>query len=153
SPRPRCSAAANPRLAEPLPPAFPDSLSMTPTPAHLVHIIHRLDTGGMENGLVNLVNTLPPKRYRHTIVSLTSVGQIARRIVNPEVKIVALDRRPGPLARDLPKIWRLLRELKPDLVHTRNIGTLEAQLAAWAAGVPARVHGEHGWEVHDLGRG
>ncbi|NLD70669.1 MAG: glycosyltransferase, partial [Limnobacter sp.] len=68
----------------------------------------------------------------------------------PTARIVSLDRRPGPLARDLPRIWRLLRELAPDLVHTRNVGTLEAQLAAWAAGVPARVHGEHGWEVHDL---
>ena len=126
---------------------------MPPTPAHLVHIIHRLDTGGMENGLVNLVNTLSPQRYRHTIVSLTGVGPIAKRIVNRDVKIIALERKPGPLARDLPRIWRLLRELKPDLVHTRNIGTLEAQLAAWAAGVPARVHGEHGWEVHDLGKG
>lgn len=126
---------------------------MPPTPAHLVHIIHRLDTGGMENGLVNLVNTLSPQRYRHTIVTLTGVGPIAKRIANPEVKIVALERKPGPLLRDLPKIWRLLRDLKPDLVHTRNIGTLEAQLAAWAAGVPARVHGEHGWEVHDLGKG
>ncbi|HRO62025.1 MAG TPA: TIGR03088 family PEP-CTERM/XrtA system glycosyltransferase [Burkholderiaceae bacterium] len=120
------------------------------SPAHLVHVIHRLDTGGMENGLVNLVNHLPADRYRHTIVSLTGTGPIAERIVAPTARIVSLDRRPGPLARDLPRIWRLLRELAPDLVHTRNVGTLEAQVAAWAAGVPARVHGEHGWEVHDL---
>jgi sugar transferase (PEP-CTERM/EpsH1 system associated) len=126
---------------------------MNTMPAHLVHVIHRLDTGGMENGLVNLVNTLPAQRYRHTIVSLTGIGPIAKRIVNPEVRIVAMERQPGPLMRDLPKIWRLLRRLKPDLVHTRNVGTLETQLAAWAAGVPARVHGEHGWEVHDLGQG
>ena len=39
--------------------------------AHIVHIVHRLDTGGMENGLVNLVNRLPAQRFRHTIVSLT----------------------------------------------------------------------------------
>jgi sugar transferase (PEP-CTERM/EpsH1 system associated) len=118
--------------------------------AHLVHLIHRLDTGGMENGLVNLVNRLPAARYRHTIVSLTGIGPIAKRIENPEVRIVAMERRPGPLARDLPRLWRLLRRLRPDLLHTRNVGTLEAQIAAWLAGVPARVHGEHGWEVHDL---
>ena len=120
---------------------------------HLVHLIHRLDTGGMENGLVNLVNHLPRARYRHTIVALTGIGAIAKRIDNPQVELMALDRRPGPLLRELPRLWRLFRSLKPDLVHTRNVGTLEAQLAAWAAGVPVRVHGEHGWEVHDLGSG
>ncbi len=35
-------------------------------------------------------------------------------------------------------------------MHTRNVGTLEAQIAAALAGVPVRIHGEHGWEVHDL---
>ncbi len=118
--------------------------------AHLVHVIHRLDTGGMENGLVNLVNRLPPDRFRHTIVPLSETGPIASRITNPEVRIEALRLRPGPLARALPRLWRLFRRLGPSIVHTRNVGTLEAQIAALLAGVPVRIHGEHGWEVHDL---
>lgn len=118
--------------------------------AHIVHIVHRLDTGGMENGLVNLVNRLPAQRFRHTIVSLTGVGAIAERIANRDVEVVTLDRRPGPLSRELPRLWRLFRALRPALVHTRNVGTLEAQIAAALARVPVRVHGEHGWEVHDI---
>ena len=118
--------------------------------AHIVHVVHRLDTGGMENGLVNLVNRLPASRFRHTIVSLTGVGPIAERIANRDVEVVRLDRRPGPLSRELPRLWRLFRSLRPSLVHTRNVGTLEAQIAATLARVPARVHGEHGWEVHDI---
>src|SRR5690606_11832929 len=118
--------------------------------AHIVHVVHRLDTGGMENGLVNLVNRLPAQRFRHTIVSLTGVGAIARRIANTEVEVIKLERRPGPLARELPRLWRLFRSLRPSLVHTRNVGTLEAQIAATLAAVPVRIHGEHGWEVHDV---
>lgn len=118
--------------------------------AHIVHVVHRLDTGGMENGLVNLVNRLPAQRFRHTIVSLTGVGPIARRIANTEVEVIRLDRRPGPLARELPRLWRLFRSLRPAMVHTRNVGTLEAQIAATLAAVPVRIHGEHGWEVHDV---
>jgi len=121
------------------------------TRAHIVHVVHRLDTGGMENGLVNLVNRLPAQRFRHTIVSLTGVGAIANRIIaNREVEVLRLDRRPGPLSRELPRLWRLFRSLRPSLVHTRNVGTLEAQVAAALARVPVRVHGEHGWEVHDI---
>lgn len=118
--------------------------------AHLVHVIHRFDTGGMENGLVNLVNRLPANRFRHTIVPLTDTGRIAARITNPQVRIEPLRLQPGPLARALPTLWRTFRKLRPSIVHTRNVGTLEAQIAALLAGVPVRVHGEHGWEVHDL---
>jgi len=118
--------------------------------AHVVHVIHRLDTGGMENGLVNLVNRLPNDRFRHTIVPLTTSGSIAEKITNTEVSIESLGLAPGPLAFALPRLWRLFRRLRPSIVHTRNVGTLEAQLAAMLAAVPVRIHGEHGWEVHDL---
>jgi sugar transferase (PEP-CTERM/EpsH1 system associated) len=46
-------------------------------------------------------------------------------------------------------MWRTLRSLRPDVVHTRNLGTLDMQLAAVAAGVRRRVHGEHGWSPSD----
>ena len=36
----------------------------------IVHVIHQLDVGGLENGLVNLINHLPPERYRHAIICL-----------------------------------------------------------------------------------
>jgi sugar transferase (PEP-CTERM/EpsH1 system associated) len=39
--------------------------------------------------------------------------------------------------------------MRPAIVHTRNLGALEAQLAAAVARVPVRIHGEHGWDVHD----
>lgn len=118
--------------------------------AHIVHVVHRLDTGGMENGLVNLVNRLPTHRFRHTIVPLTTATALADRITNPDVAIEPLGLAPGPLAAALPKLWRVFRRLRPSIVHTRNVGTLEAQIAAWLAGVPVRIHGEHGWEVYDL---
>ena len=52
--------------------------------------------------------------------------------------------------RQWPALVRTFRELRPDIVHTRNLAPLEAVLPAWVAGVPVRVHGEHGWDVGDL---
>jgi len=117
---------------------------------HIIHVVHRFDVGGMENGVVNLVNRLPARCFRHSIVALTTIGTIADRVSNPEVELLALGLPPGPLSAHLPKLWRLFRRLRPTIVHTRNVGTLEAQFAAALAGVPVRIHGEHGWEVHDL---
>jgi sugar transferase (PEP-CTERM/EpsH1 system associated) len=48
------------------------------------------------------------------------------------------------------KLWRIFRELRPAMVHSRNLAALEAQLPAWLAGVPCRIHGEHGRDVFDL---
>ena len=36
-------------------------LDLAATPL-IVHVIHQLDVGGLENGLVNLINHLPPGR-------------------------------------------------------------------------------------------
>jgi sugar transferase (PEP-CTERM/EpsH1 system associated) len=43
-----------------------------------------------------------------------------------------------------------LRAYRPAIVHTRNLAALEMQPVAWAARVPARIHGEHGRDMADL---
>lgn len=118
--------------------------------AHIVHIVHRFDTGGMENGMVNLFNVLPPDRFRHTVVALTDYSDFRRRITAQPVEFHALHRAPGHGFGWTLRLWKLLRSLKPDLVHTRNLAALEAQFVAAAAGIRATVHGEHGRDVFDL---
>ena len=118
--------------------------------AHIVHIVHRFDTGGMENGMVNLFNTLSPQHYRHTVVALTDYSDFRHRINAQPVAFHALHRAPGHGLGWAVRLWKLLRKLKPDLVHTRNLAALEAQFVAAAAGIRATVHGEHGRDVFDL---
>ncbi|OJW84150.1 TIGR03088 family PEP-CTERM/XrtA system glycosyltransferase [Thiobacillus sp. 65-1402] len=118
--------------------------------AHIVHVVHRFDTGGMENGMVNLFNALPPRRYRHTVVALTDYSDFRQRISAQAVEFHALQRAPGHGLGWAARLWKLLRQLKPDLVHTRNLAALEAQFVAAAAGIRATVHGEHGRDVFDL---
>lgn len=118
--------------------------------AHIVHVVHRFDTGGMENGMVNLFNALPPQRYRHTVVALTGYSDFRQRISAQAVEFHALQRAPGHGLGWAARLWKLLRQLKPDLVHTRNLAALEAQFVAAAAGIRATVHGEHGRDVFDL---
>jgi sugar transferase (PEP-CTERM/EpsH1 system associated) len=118
--------------------------------AHIVHVVHRFDTGGMENGMVNLFNALSPERYRHTVVALTDFGDFRHRITAQRVDFHALHRAPGHGLGWAVRLWKLLRQLKPDLVHTRNLAALEAQFVAAAAGIRRTVHGEHGRDVFDL---
>ncbi len=119
-------------------------------PPLIAHIVHRFDVGGLENGMVNLLNRISPARYRHAVICLDGYGDYRLRITNPAVTFFALHKRPG---KDLGLYRRLaatLRGLAPDLVHTRNLSALEGQFVAAWCGVPARVHGEHGRDVFDL---
>ncbi|MEM7082328.1 MAG: TIGR03088 family PEP-CTERM/XrtA system glycosyltransferase [Pseudomonadota bacterium] len=121
-------------------------------PIRIVHIIYRLATGGMENGLVNLVNRMDA-RFEHHIVSLTDVTDFAERISNSAVRVSALDKQPG---KDFGVYWRLfklLRRIRPTIVHTRNFGTVDCGLVARLAGVRTLIHSEHGWDMSDLAGG
>ena len=116
----------------------------------IVHLVHRLDVGGLENGLVNLINHLPVERYRHAIICLTGHSEFRRRIRRPGVEIIAINKREGKDWCHYLRLFQALRRLQPVLVHSRNLASMEGQLLAAAAGVRWRVHGEHGRDVDDL---
>ena len=116
----------------------------------IAHVIYRLGIGGLENGLVNLINRLPESRYRHVIISLTDVSDFKQRIKRQDVGCIALNKRAGNDVMMLWRLWRLFRRLRPSSVHSRNLAALEAQFPAWLAGVPCRIHGEHGRDVSDM---
>lgn len=122
----------------------------TGTAPLIVHVIYRLGIGGLENGLVNLINRTPAGHYRHAIICLTETTDFQRRLKSSDVPIFALHKRPGKDLANYVKLWSLLRELRPAIVHTRNLGTIDVVLPAVLAGVRHRVHGEHGWDQLDL---
>ncbi|MFU2485969.1 TIGR03088 family PEP-CTERM/XrtA system glycosyltransferase [Thauera sp. WH-1] len=118
----------------------------------VMHLVYNFDVGGLENGVVNLINRMPPERYRHTVVALTRcVDSFCQRITREDVGFVSLHKPPGQGIKLYPRLWRLFRERRPAIVHTRNLAALEAAVPARLAGVPVRVHGEHGWDVSDPG--
>jgi sugar transferase (PEP-CTERM/EpsH1 system associated) len=122
---------------------------MSDTRPLVVHIVFRLDYGGLENGLVNLINGLPQDELRHAIVALTEATEFRKRIARDDVEVFELHKQPGKDPAAYLRLHRLLRRLRPSIVHTRNVGTMDCALVAALAGVRTRVHGEHGWDVHD----
>lgn len=116
----------------------------------VVHVMYRFDTGGLENGVVNLINHMPANAYRHAVIALTEITDFRHRIRRDDVEFIALHKPPGHAFRLYPKLFRLFRKLRPAIVHTRNLAALEVAAAAWAAGVSVRIHGEHGRDVGDF---
>lgn len=114
----------------------------------ILHILHSLQVGGLENGVVNLINRLDPVRFQHAICCIDASGPMAERIQCPtDIHEIG---KGGQRDYLLPfRIARVIRRVRPDIVHTRNWGTIDGVIAAKLAGVKHLVHGEHGREATD----
>lgn len=116
----------------------------------VAHVVFRFDVGGLENGVVNLINHMPEDAYRHAVISLTDITDFRQRIARDDVGFFAMNKAPGHTLWLYPRLLELFRNLRPAIVHTRNLAALEVAVPAWAAGVGVRIHGEHGRDVGDL---
>jgi sugar transferase (PEP-CTERM/EpsH1 system associated) len=117
----------------------------------VVHLVEALDSAHMESGLLNLIRHLPGERYRHAIVCLRGQGEYEAGLREQGVDIVNLHQRESGLLHYL-RLYRVLRILQPDLIHTRDRAGWPAQLVAALAGVRLRVHAEHGRDPVRPGR-
>ena len=115
----------------------------------IVHVVYSFSVGGLENVIVQLINRLPADRFEHVVLSLTTISDFKNRITQPGVRFIELHKPAGHAVALYPKIYRLLREIKPDVVHSCNLAALEIAPLSWLARVPLRIHAEHGWDAHD----
>ena len=118
-------------------------------PLLVVHVIHHLVIGGMENGVVNLINCLPRDDFHHAVICIEDYSDFSQRITRPDVVVYALHRSRIGITRLRWRLWRLLRQLRPDIVHSRNLSGLDALLPARLAGIKT-IHSEHGFDVDNL---
>ena len=115
----------------------------------IVHAIHSLKMGGLENGVVNLINQTPPERFRYAIVCIDTYSDFRHRIRCDDVEVYAINSRPGRDPTAIWRMWKLFRYLQPAIVFGRNLSGLDALVPAAMAGVRCRIHGEHGRDSAD----
>ena len=101
-------------------------------PPLVMHVVYRFDTGGLENGVVNLINHLPLDAFRHVVVALSVVTDFRQRVHRPDVEFIALNKPSGHGVKLYPRLSQLFRQFRPAIVHTRNLAALEATVPAWS---------------------
>lgn len=122
----------------------------TDTRPLVLHVIHHLVTGGMENGLVNLINNMPQSRLRHAVACIEDFSDFRNRLVRADTEVCALHRSRIGIWRLRRALFQLCQRLRPAIVHSRGMSGLDALLPARLGGVQRCIHGEHGWDVNDL---
>src|ERR1700757_4654898 len=116
----------------------------------ILHVIHHLVVGGMENGLVNLINRMPQECLRHAVACIEDYSDFCQRITRADTEVIALHRAKIGVWKMRHELFQLCRRLQPSVVHSRNLSGLDALAPAKLAGVRHCIHGEHGWDMHDL---
>jgi len=86
-----------------------------------MHVVHSLETGGMERGLVSLIQRTHLKRMQHTVCTMRDAGPLADELPS-SVDVVSFSFS-GRRRTSSIRLASLIRRVRPDIVHARNFNT------------------------------
>src|SRR2546423_942770 len=112
---------------------------------NITHVVLSLDVGGLERVVLSLVREGVRAGHRVSVLCLERPGKMAPQAEALGAPVTCVNKPPGVRLATVGKVAEFLRRVKPDVVHTHQIGALfYAGPAARRAGVPVVVHTEHG---------
>ena len=119
-------------------------LQGTQPPIRVVHLVTSLAIGGLETVVLDLVRCRRRDVFSAHVVCLETGGVLEEKLSALGVPVEAIGTT-GSVPRRILKLARVLRSLKPHILHTHNPSPhLHGALAARLAGVPVLVHTKHG---------
>lgn len=113
----------------------------------IMHVVNDLRKGGLENGLVNLIERMDPARFEHVVCTVRGLGPHAAGLQRKGVRIVSIEASASRSRFQTPALLTAIRDTRPHLVHSRNWGAIEAVLAARLTRSASVVHSEHGYDA------
>ena len=112
----------------------------------VLHILHTLSMGGMENRVVRLASGLNPEVYQITILTFRKSNG-PQILLPPSIQVSFLEILSGIHPKTLLKLTQFIRRGQFDIVHTHNWGSMfYGVIAAKLAGTRIIFQGEHGLE-------
>lgn len=116
----------------------------------ILHICDSFNMGGLENGVVNIINGSADTEICHEICCIRRSGAAASRLNEP-VYIKEINKPSDTIWGHFNQLVKTIKQRQPDIVHTRNWGAIDGIVAARLARVKTVIHGEHGWNIGDPG--
>jgi len=113
----------------------------------VLHVLHAFTHGGLENGIVNIING-SPEEIEHQLCLLAAGGEFLQRLRKP-VRCYELHKKPGNSLKVILDLARVIRGSGADIVHTRNWAAFDGVIAACLSPGVAVLHGEHGRDMSD----
>jgi glycosyltransferase involved in cell wall biosynthesis len=111
---------------------------------HITHGVLSLDLGGLERLVLDLAKRDARRGNRVTIVCVERQGKLAEAARELGAEVICLNKPRGRSSLAVEQATRLLDDLKPDVLHTHQIGALwYLGQAAVRTGLKCVVHTEH----------
>lgn len=113
-------------------------------PLHVAHAVLSLDVGGLERIVIDLVRIGHRRGDRVSVICLEREGNLAEVAQKAGTTVHCLRKPPGRRPEIIPVAASLLASLRPDVVHTHQIGPAwYLSQVARSFGIPL-IHTEHG---------
>lgn len=117
----------------------------------ICYIIGQLSKGGAERQLYELVRGLDKTRFLPVVISLRQGDYWAEELRKMNVRVIEIRRKKSREFRRLLRLTRLIKELKPDIVHTYLFAAnTYGRIAAFIAKVPVVIASER--NLPEIGR-
>ena len=109
----------------------------------ILHVVNSLESGGMENGVVNMAQALEPRGHEVHVACLERRGHFAERLPSPG-RIAVLGKSAGFTPGAAARLARLIARVRPHVVHSHNLGALiYSGLATFGGTRCPLLQGEH----------
>lgn len=115
---------------------------------HIVYVLPSLDIGGMEQFVLQLSGRMRGRGHECTVVCTSHEGVLSDAVRANGVPVVVARFERGMDNVFPRRLARVLRDLKPSIIHTQSGVWLGGARAAQMAGIPS-VHTEHGLDSLD----
>jgi len=116
-------------------------------PIKILHIMQSLEVGGMENGVVNIVNNIDKKNYPSTIYCTKKLGSLANKLIDPSNVFFKCGET--SLLKTSIRLFVYCLRHRPDILHTHGWGTLVSGFVVSKLLFIKLIHGEHGTVYFD----
>lgn len=127
-------------------------LVVRPRRLRVLHVVDRFGVGGTEHGILKVVQGLDCNEFEQQVCAIRGCSEGLGKAQQLQGSVEFIPGSESGFRFLVGRLARLMRRLRPDVVHSRNWGAIEAVLAARVASVPIAIHSEHGYEV-DMFRG
>ena len=118
-------------------------------PLRVLHLITSLPVGGAEDLVAAMVTGLDPRRFQVQAATIGSPGKVGEELTQAghPVRSLGLEIKRTPFVRIVALIRDLLRDVKPDILHTHlyhpNLYGRLASMGLGLKGVVASVHNSY----------
>ena len=120
---------------------------------NILHIVLTLGTGGLENGIVNIINGSDPEKFTIDVLCLRGTGELAQRIKNNASQVITDESADASLISAVKRIRQACNDNAYDIIHTHGWATMLAgYIATMFSRTPIVINGEHGTLYYETWR-